>query len=1186
MLQVYLLGSPKVTWQGRSLALPRRQVRAVLYCLAVRPQRIAREKLCFLFWPNIPESLARRHLSHLLSHIRTSLPGVDLLRSTEMEVGLDPARTWSDTDAFEQLYALGSIEACQQIEALYRGNFLSGFSLPGCAEFDRWASFEGFLFENRYLSTLARLIDDAVTSEKYPEAIALAQRYLAIDDLAEPIHRRLIELYTLTGNRSAALQQFERCAVVLERELGVNPMPETRAVFKSILEDRGLVSSSRKTSPSAQLLANFDVPLVGRVEALARLDQALAQSMYGQAQVVLISGEAGIGKTRLMNAFLDQHADETIVLTSACHPAIRSIPYQPLVEALAPVVTTAATAPGIQDDAKADPEGSCLLSLSWLAEVARLLPDLHTLYPGLPAPLPTRTEEARGRLFEALYRMFLDLASKPLPLLLAIDDLHWADTTTLDWLGYFAHYVHRHEQLGRKTTRLLILGTYRKEQEQALDGFRRTLDSTINCVELELGGLDPPDVSALVENLVSPATQLDSIDRSHLTAWLTRVTGSNPFFLIETLRSLLEKGVLQANRMDLSRVPVAKSLRLAVDERVQVLSPQARQILEAGAVINDVFDFHLVHLTAGRDELETLDGLEELIARQFFIEDRGSYQFRHDLIQQVVVNGLAPMRRQLLHRRAGAAYEILQPDAVTTLAYHFTKGSQSLKAVHYHTLAAQQAERLFAWQEAEVHQETILSLLDQLDPEAKQVAYNQQRVHILAARAHLRYFQGRLADRDRDLATLDALAQAGPDELRLIVKREKVRYLNLDSHYEQAITEAQEGLDIARQLEDHPAAARMLTQIGFAHYLLGQPQAALTALETARSMADEDLDGVLRGHINHILGYVHLHLANYQRSLACQREAYAIHQSAGDVNRQAWDGMDIGLLLLKLGRFSESKQYLEDHLALARRIFAHPPEAYGLTLLGNWHLYQGDYHQAVTTFQRALDLQREVGSGQGSIAASCGLGLSLYHLGNSSQARQHLHSAAEQARLISHLRRKVEVLVNIGLLEISADNDQRSIQVLKKAVDIARSTEFYEGLVSGLAALARAHRLAGDAETALQHAREAAALAGEKALPMNALWGHLEIGLAYLAQGDLAAALVQTGQAVSLLPQAHQSWIGTEQVHWTHARILQAAERSEEAEIHQDNAETCIMRKAALIPDPQKRQRYLNFTRDLLSNHC
>ena len=219
ILQIRLLGPPEVVWADRGLPLPRRQVRALLYRLAAGPQPVPREKLSYLLWPDTPEADARRNLRGLLTHLRRALPVPDLLLTSQEMVGLDPDRTWSDTVLFERLCTASGpatqAEALQQAADLYRGPFLSGFSLPGCPEFEMWATAERQIWERLYLEALATLVKERAAQGQYAAAIAYARRYLATDDLAEEIHRRLIELYTTIGDRSAALRQYEQCLTIL-----------------------------------------------------------------------------------------------------------------------------------------------------------------------------------------------------------------------------------------------------------------------------------------------------------------------------------------------------------------------------------------------------------------------------------------------------------------------------------------------------------------------------------------------------------------------------------------------------------------------------------------------------------------------------------------------------------------------------------------------------------------------------------------------------------------------------------------------------------------------------------------------------------------------------------------------------------------------------------------------------------
>jgi len=413
-LRIYLLGPPNVEWASRPLSIPRRQARALLYRLAARLRPVPREHLCFLFWPDASESTARRHLSHLLTHLRRALPDPEVLLDSDDQVGLDPQRVWSDTTAFEQLCTVDP----------YRGPFLAGFSLPDSPEFEVWATQERYAWERLYLEALAATIEERAARGEHDAAIACALRYLETDDLAEDVHRRLIELYAAAGDRNAALRQFERCAVILERELGVSPLPQTRAVYQAILEDQPPPRPAAR--PAWMTLPGLEVPLVGREQVVRRLEQAYARVQASRGGVVLISGEAGIGKSRLMQEFATHLEDRTLVLVGAGHPEAQTIPYQPIVQALRAVLSRGAEEPrsgGAGEQGSGGELSSAPLHLRtpaqiWLSEASRLLPELRAMYPDLPPPLPAEPDEARSRLFEALCQTVLGLASSSLLLFL------------------------------------------------------------------------------------------------------------------------------------------------------------------------------------------------------------------------------------------------------------------------------------------------------------------------------------------------------------------------------------------------------------------------------------------------------------------------------------------------------------------------------------------------------------------------------------------------------------------------------------------------------------------------------------------------------------------------------------------------------------------------------------------------
>jgi DNA-binding SARP family transcriptional activator len=401
-LWVSLLGPPNLEWAGAPLPIARRQVRALLYRLAAESQPVPREHLCFLFWPDTPESSARRNLTGLLSHLRRTLPTSEMLVTEKEQVWLDFHYVWSDVEVFQRLFAIeerfGRIEALEQAVGLYRGPFLDGFSLPDSSEFEMWCTAERQTWERLYLEALASLIEEQAAKGEYAAAIAFAQRYLATDDLAEEIHRRLIELYAISGDRSAALRQYEQCLTILERELGVDPLPETQSAYRAVLDGSPSAGTAPAAQPTWTTLPGLDVPLIGRDDALGRLARAFARARAGRGGVVLISGEAGIGKSRLMQEFATRQQGQALVLAGGGYADAQTIPYQPVVEALRPALGIQPMSPNVQP--------------AWLAEASRLMPGLRDLYPSLPAPLPGGPEQARARLFEALCQLTRGLARR------------------------------------------------------------------------------------------------------------------------------------------------------------------------------------------------------------------------------------------------------------------------------------------------------------------------------------------------------------------------------------------------------------------------------------------------------------------------------------------------------------------------------------------------------------------------------------------------------------------------------------------------------------------------------------------------------------------------------------------------------------------------------------------------------
>ncbi len=1186
-LRIFLLGPPRVEGAEGTLSITRRQARALLYRLATDMQPIPRERLCYLFWADEAETSARRHLSHLITHLHLALPAPQFFVLEDDQVGLNPQRVWSDVATFEPLCAGLTAQrphdllrdeggqptrvdrtSVEQGVNLYRGLFLEGFSLPDCAEFEEWMTQQRYSLERIYLSGLEFLLECASEQGNLEAAIRYARRYLDTDPLAEDIHRRLIGLYAATGNRNAAMRQFEICARVLERELGVSPLPETRTAYQDVLEKR--FSLRKVVQPAWKPSPGIRVPLIGRSQALEWLEKTAQEALGGNKKVIFISGEAGMGKSRLLQEFLARLGTDTAVLMGSAFPEARTLPYFPIIQALRGLWS---------QTGKGDPELLFqwlprALDRVWLVEVSRVLPELRSLYPDLPLPLPAASEEARSRLFEALVQIVIGLSTSPMflrsysSLILCLEDLHWADSATLDWLAYLGRQI--------RGNRVLVLGTYRREEADTVLQLRQELQNVRVLSELQITGLDTPSILLLLSHLRGDFP----VDMHEFAEHLQSATGGNPFFLLEVLKAMMERGWQPEQRGVEMGIPLPDTVRDVIMSRVQRLSSVARQVLEAGAIAGSAFPFDLVRGIAGRREMEVVNGLDELVDRELLVEQGSEYRFHHELVQRAVDEALSPVRRQLLHRRAGWMLVRLTPDDAGVLARHFDLGGETRQALFFYEQAARQAEALFAWKETEQFQNRMLALLDKLDPHETQPDLILKRGNILLKRAQHDYLQGRLADRDADLKAVSLLAEKLPERnLSLLALLSQVRYLNLGGQYEKAVALAEEGIHAfsvdGLSTASASTLALLFVEVAFAHYFLGQPRAGFSALYAAQRMAGPDPDPAVQGPIEHHLGYMFLHQGEYTQALVHQKNALRCHQMVKDFNGMAWAELDLGFLHLKLGHFKEAKAYLEQSLELAHRISAQPAEFYARMYSGCWKLYQGDYTAAIECFQQTVPLHQSVFQVHGRVAAEIGWGFALCHLGEVSEARARFQNAVDGARVVNHRRRLAEALIGLGLVELDDLRPESARQALEEAVQLARQSECAENLAAGLSALARVERETGHFLNALAYSDEALSVAQRFTLPVCEMWAEMEKGLTLLAQNNLGSAVQHTSRAVHLLPQAYEGWIPTEEVVQSHAKVLQALGRVEEAHVFLQQGRSLVEKKSRCISEPSRREGYL-----------
>ena len=439
------------------------------------------------------------------------------------------------------------------------------------------------------------------------------------------------------------------------------------------------------------------IPLVGRQREWVRLQTVWQSASTGCPHLVVLSGEAGIGKTRLAEELLGWVAQQGhSTARAACYAVEGEVAYAPVGFWL-----------------RAADIRSRLWSLPalWLSEVARFVPQILVERPGLSPPGPLTESWQRQRLFEALVRAVL--AARP-PLLLLLDDLQWCDQETLAWL----HYLLRFDP----TARLLIVGTLRAEEltdTHSLHSWLAALRREGQLTQLTLEGLSAAETTILAAQLAGHDLDPDA------ATWLYQETEGNALFVVETMRMAHEQVEAQQGRaptepgglQEAQVVHIPPTIQAVIIARLAKLSPEARELATVTAVIGRAFSFEVLAEVSKRTEDELLEALDELWQRHILLEAQGEgYDFSHAKLREVAYAELRPPRRRLLHRRIAEALERVYANNLNAvsvqIASHYEQAGIGERAIPFYQRAAEGAERVYAHAEALAAYRRALALLE------------------------------------------------------------------------------------------------------------------------------------------------------------------------------------------------------------------------------------------------------------------------------------------------------------------------------------------------------------------------------------------------------------------------------------------------------------------------------------------
>lgn len=838
---IRLCGPVLVEANGRRLdaGLPGRQGRLLFaYLVLNRTRGCPRDELIDALWPEGPPAAADSALSALLSKLRRALGDGVLLGRGELQLRFEgPVTVDIEASRAAILEAEAAMEAGDHALAAARARDALATDLQTFlpdAE-GGWAAEQRRELDTLRLRGLETLAEAGLRQggRELGAAEQAARAAIAAAPFRESSHRLLMEIHEAAGNPAEALRAFEELRSLLREELGTTPGQAAMAVFERVLrgEPPPVVRTIAPVAPvaiepapwPAPLAAAVDRhPLIGRGVELAFLERCWREAEDGQRALVLLAGDAGIGKTRIAAEVAElAHRDGAAVLYGRFDEETLT-PYQPVVEMLR------GWSAGAPLDTLRDRLGPRAAELSiLLPEFGAPPADHQTSSAGLGGG---EADAQRFRFFDALAALLGEIGTDA-PVVLVFDDLQWADRPTLQLL--------RHLVRSPAPRRALFLGTYRESEisdrhplHELIGDLRR--EGTLR--RLELGGLAELEVGELVAELAStPASE------SFVHA-LAGETEGNPFFIEEVVRHIRDTAGALSEEVTLEEAGVPEGVREVTSRRLRRLSEPTRAVLLVASVIGREFDYDVLAEVVAQGDDELVEALEEGVEARVLREigHVGRYGFTHALVRATLYEQISQLRRARLHGRVGETLVQrrggdLDPH-LALLAHHFAQAApveRPDRAIDFALAAARRADRMLAWEEAAQHYRAALrarelsgAVDDHVRAELLLALGNSEERAGLEAEARETFAAAiRVARQlgDPVLLTRGALGQAGPWSALSRSDPERVALLD----------EAMEALPD----EDTPLRARLLARMSLELYYAGEPELRLALSEEAVAVA-------------------------------------------------------------------------------------------------------------------------------------------------------------------------------------------------------------------------------------------------------------------------------------------------------------------------------------------------------------
>ena len=1143
-LEIRLFGHLELVFDGAPwrFSAPPRAAGLLAYLVMHSGESISRAALATQTWPDDAEDEARgklrRHLHRILRALPpTDRPWLDVTAST-VRCDIRPD-LWIDVAQFEEMSAVAA-RASEAVE-LYRGDFLD-------AHYDEWILMERERLRSRFLELCYDAARSARRNREFDATIRYAERMLSVDEWREDALRLMMTARYESGDRSGALASYERFATRLRSEMGVEPMPETLALRAAILEN-GPVPGQLSSFSGDAVASKAGTPFVGRASEIDTLNAAWLRAARGRGTTIFVGGVAGIGKSALVSelaAIVNGQGGRTL-LGGTSNP--EAYPYEPLADSLRRSLTLVSESH---------------LDKVWLSSLAGLIPELHGALPGLPVAESLEPAHARTRLFEAIVRAVEQL-SRVRPLLLVLEDVHWAQTATFDALEFLARRI--------GMIPVLVVATYRSEETNAnhpATVIRSRLQSERRATTIGLSPLDADEVSDFVRKSRSGASE-------ELIASIHRLSEGNPLFANQLLRGFEESGELPSERV------AVRSVSEAILARYRALDERARTLAETAATCGRSFTVDTAARVIGCPEDEVLDALGTLLDRGIVREAGGTtfaYAFTHALIGASIYDATPQPFRVARHRRLAQLLSQAQesdPQTQASIARHWEGAGEFARAAEAFVRAAQAALDVYAREEAV---EYARAAHGRADRDATRFRALQ-----VAASAELRSSDAE--SWDADLVALEALAaHLGVDE-RAEALRLRERYAAQTGDLELHSATVAKMMTLAQECDDDLMRAKALLARAYFEMrsvrLENSHESLRKLLELAASTNDREL--ILR--TRELLIQILVRLGDMDEArveLALQREA--LERDGSSVERRLALLNPESILAAQLEDGELLERVGAEMLEVARAAGDSYYEARAHTVMAHSAYIRQDFPGIRRHYERAIERFERVGDVRSLHATYLNWGEFEWRLGRFEDSMRQLERAT--ALSTQPKTRTPDALsciaVNRAAVLIALKRYDAALASAREAQSIVETIPEprYRGeasIVLGIAEL-----LTGSTQAALTRLDAAAIDCLERED-----WHNASDALCWLIKGNADAgkasrAVAYRERLVMLFEQHRGAAVHPERICWTLGRLADALGETAESDAWIRQGLAALHETLAKLEDSTDREAYssLPFNRALL----